>query len=292
MSRPVIDRLEFLFLGTGTSAGVPIIGCRCDVCRSSDPRDRRLRTSACLRFRDGEGQTRVVLLDASPDLREQALRHELDRCDAIVFTHSHFDHTFGLDEVRRFNAVMGQSIDIWAEDHTLGEIRSTFRHIFDAESNVNRSFVASLVETTIDASRPIHLHGLRLSPLRLWHGRLPVLGYRIEALDAAGQPAVRQPAPLPLAYCTDVSMIPDETWSQLAGVETLVLDMLRPTSHPTHFSVDEALDAARRIGASSTWFVHMTHDIGHAAWDATLPAGMALAFDGLVLGSADSVDGA
>ncbi|NNF44062.1 MAG: MBL fold metallo-hydrolase, partial [Phycisphaerales bacterium] len=282
--------LELVVLGSGTSAGVPVIGCGCEVCASEDPRDRRTRTSACLRFVDRSGQPRVILLDASPDLREQALRHRLDRCDAIVFTHNHVDHTFGLDEVRRFNALMKASIDVYAESRTMEFLHRVYQHIFRRDQNVNDSFVATLVPQVIDGDRPLDLFGLRLTPVRMLHGRLPVLAYRVEALDESGAIAATQPPPLPLAYCTDVSAIPPESWPRLTELRTLVLDMLRYRKHATHFTVDEAIAAADTIAADRTWFIHMTHDIRHADLDPRLPAGMRLAYDGLVLNGSEPAE--
>lgn len=278
---PELSDFSFTFLGTGTSAGVPVIGCQCEVCTSDDQRDRRRRASICLQFTDGGGQERVVLVDTSPDLRAQALDLRLDRCDAILFTHDHVDHTFGLDEVRRFNAVMGSSIDIYAEKETLDFLHRVYRHIFEAEKNINRSFVASLQEHELRVGEVLDIFGLRFTPIRLLHGRQPVLGFRIEALDGAGGVAPSQPGPLPLAYCTDVSEIPEESWGQLGELKTLVLDMLRPQPHPTHFSTAEAVSAAEKIAPGQTFFTHMTHDISHAGLE--LPAGMQLAHDGLVL---------
>ena len=282
-SSDVIDDFRFTLLGTGTSAGVPVIGCDCAVCTSDDPRDRRTRCGACVRFTDGAGRPRVILIDTSPDLREQSLRLGLDRCDGILFTHNHVDHTFGLDEVRRFNAVMRESITVYANEHTMEHLYRVFRHIFHRDRNVNDSFVASLVPVVIDETAPVDLLGVRFTPLPLLHGRLPVLGYRLEALADGGAVAAEQPGPLPLAYCTDVSSIPPETWPGLAGLRTLVLDMLRYRHHPTHLTVDQAVEIADRVGADRTVFTHMTHDIRHAELDPKLPAGMNLAFDGLEL---------
>lgn len=305
-----VTNAELVLLGTGTSAGVPVIGCDCAVCRSDDPRDRRLRTGALLRFDDARGVRREILIDCPPDHREQALRLGLRRCDGILFTHNHVDHTFGLDEVRRYNALMGAAIEIYGDAHTLEHLERVFRHIFRAAENVNDSFVATLVPRRIEAGRSFELFGLRVTPIALLHGRLPVLGFRFDA-DAArtgggegaeeGTPARARegdragagagarerddasPAPglLPLAYCTDVNAIPPASWKALAGVRTLVLDMLRERAHPTHFTVDQAIATAERIGAARTFFVHMTHDIRHAELDPRLPAGMALGYDGL-----------
>ena len=278
-----VDTVQFIFLGTGTSAGVPLIGCECRVCTSDDPRDRRTRPAACVQFTDPHGQQRTILIDTSPDLREQALRHTLRRCDAILYTHNHVDHTFGLDEVRRFNALMQGPIDVYAEPPTLEYLSRVYRHIFEKEKNVNDSFVATLIPHVVEPDRPLDLYGLRWTPLRLLHGRLPILGYRVETLNEGGEVADVQPGPLPLAYCTDVSNIPPETWPKLTGLGTLVLDMLRYRKHPTHMTVNEATEAAQRIGARNTWFIHMTHDICHGELDAELPQGMALSYDGLVL---------
>lgn len=278
--------MEFHFLGTGTSAGVPAVACDCEVCRSDDPRDNRLRTGAAVRFTDSRGQERVVLIDATPDLRQQALRAGLMRCDAVVFTHNHVDHTFGLDELRRFNAVMKQPIDIYAEAHTLDHLRRVYGHIFDRENNVNPSFVATLIPHTIDPERPVNLFGLWFVPIRLLHGRLPILGFRIEPAEGGlwGAPSTSGAEPWwPLAYCTDVSGIPPESWRHLRGVRTLVLDALRRRKHPTHMTLDDAVNTAERIGANRTYFVHMAHDLPHAATNEELPGGMALAHDGLVL---------
>ena len=271
--------MRFTFLGTGTSSGVPAIGCQCAVCRSDDPRDQRLRTSACLEFTDPAGQGRTILLDAGPDLRQQALRTGLDRLDAILLTHNHVDHTWGLDEVRRFNVLMDAPIDVYADAHTLDGVRRVFAHIFEKESNVQKSFVANLIPHRVQPGRALDLCGLRVTPFTLLHGRLPVLGYRIEAAhEAVGGQEL-----LPLAYCTDVSGIPPESWTHLRGLRTLVLDALRHRHHPTHFTLGQAVGVAHEIDAAQTRFVHMSHDLPHEETNAGLPDGMRLAHDGLVL---------
>src|SRR3954470_1884302 len=172
--------VRFIFLGTGTSAGIPAIACDCPVCTSTDPRDNRLRTAASVQFVDPTGEPRTILIDAGPDLRQQALRAGLTRCDAVLFTHNHVDHTFGLDEVRRFNAVMKRPIDIYAEPHTLEHLRRVYKHIFDRQHNVNDSFVATLVPHRLPPAEPLLLHGLRITPIRLLHDKLPILGFRLE----------------------------------------------------------------------------------------------------------------
>ncbi len=272
---------RFLFLGTGTSAGVPAVGCECAVCTSADPRDQRWRTSAAVFTIDADGHERMILIDASPDLRAQSLRHRLRRCDAILFTHNHVDHTFGLDEVRRFNAVQRRAIDIYAERHTLDHLARVFRHIFERENNVNDTFVADLNVNELAPDRAFDLHGVRVTPLRVEHGNLPILGFRF---DAPGSARGHAASPFPLAYLTDVSSIPEPTRGALTGLRTLVLDALRHRPHPTHLTLAEAVSTAGRIGAAETYFVHMAHDLKHAETQATLPRGMFLAYDGLALG--------
>lgn len=274
--------MRFRFLGTGTSAGVPAIACDCDVCTSDDPRDRRTRTSAAIEFTDDQGIDRTILIDTSPDLRHQALEAGMTRLDAVLFTHNHVDHTFGLDEVRRFNAVMRAPIDIYAEEHTLGFLQRVYQHIFDAERNINASFVATLIPHRIDPTASMDLFGVRVDPIRLLHGRQPILGFRVE-------PGPNAPRDVfPLAYCTDVSGIPPESWPKLEGLSTLVLDALRHRHHPTHLTIDQAVEIADRVGARHTWFIHMSHDLGHEVTDAGLPAAMSLAYDGLILGDGRS----
>ncbi len=275
--------LTFKFLGTGTSSGIPVIGCECAVCTSADPRDNRLRTSAAIEWTDPEGKPRTVLIDTSPDLRQQALRSGIKRLDAILFTHNHVDHTFGLDEVRRYNAMQQQAIDVYAEEHTLGFLRRTFGHIFESEKNINQSFVATLIAWPLQVGRAVDLHGLRFTPVRVMHGRLPILGFRIEPVS--GNPPAG--SILPLAYLTDVSGIPPESWPALKGIRTLVLDALRHRHHPTHLTLGQAVGIAHEVGAERTFFVHMTHDLGHEETQKELPEGMSLAWDGLTLSHAN-----
>ena len=300
---------RFVFLGTGTSSGVPAIGCSCGVCTSADPRDNRLRTAGAVTFVDAAGHDRTVLIDTGPDLRQQCLRHGITRLDGIVYTHNHVDHTFGLDEVRRFNAVQRAPIDLYAEPHTMEALERVYAHIFDRKSNANDSFVASLIAhrvgaREVEAGTPVPIHGALFTPIRLLHGRLPVLGWRVEMPARQGglfggieslpapSPADDSPPraaavgfdPFPLAYCTDVSAVPPESWGRLRGLKTLVLDALRHRKHPTHFTLGQAVSVAHEVGAERTYFVHMSHDLAHEETQAGLPEGMFLAWDGLVLG--------
>ena len=248
------------FLGTGTSHGVPLIGCACAVCRSSDPRDTRLRSSI---FVEVPGHAHI-LVDTSPDLRQQALRHKLTRLDGILFTHAHADQMLGLDELRRFNALSGRPIPCYATPETWARIRRTFFYVF--ESGAQKGGGLPEVEAH-DITGPLEIGGVRVVPVPVWHGRMPVLGFRFGRF----------------AYLTDCNRLDDAAWGLLEGVETLVVDALRGRSHPTHFSVDDALGVVSRIRPARAYLTHMAHDLGHVATNARLPAGVELAYDGLVL---------
>ena len=248
------------FLGTGTSHGVPMIGCSCDTCRSADPKDRRLRPSI---YVEVPGVAHV-LVDTSTDLRQQALAHGITRVDAILFTHGHADHVMGLDEVRRFNVMQGGPIPCYANAPTWETLKRSFYYVFDGLPRQGGG-IPQLVAHEIGGAADVA--GLRVVPIPLWHGRMPILGFRFGRF----------------AYLTDCNALPDEAWPLLEGLDVLVLDALRYRPHTTHFTVEEATAVAGRIGAAQTWFTHMTHDIRHAELSARLPAGVALAYDGLVL---------
>ena len=271
---------RFTLLGTGTSSGIPVIACDCATCRSDDPRDRRTRVGAMLEFTDPSGEPRTILVDVPPDHREHALRHRIRRVDAILLTHAHVDHVFGLDDARHYNVSMRAPVHLWGEHAVFEELARIYQHIFAPHRNPNKSFVAEVTCNGVAPAEQFELFGVRVMPLRLLHGRLPVLGFRFDV----AAPASGAPGPLPLAYCTDVNAIPPETWPLLRGLDTLVLDMLRERAHPTHFTLTESLDAAARIAARRTVFTHMTHDIRHAEHAARLPAGVELGFDGMRLG--------
>jgi phosphoribosyl 1,2-cyclic phosphate phosphodiesterase len=248
------------FLGTGTSHGVPMIGCDCAVCRSDDPRDARLRPSILVETDDGL----QVLVDTTPDLRAQALRAGLQRVDAVLFTHAHADHIMGLDEVRRFNLLSRAPMPVYADAHTAQELRLTFRYVFTPDAPRGGG-VPDLRLFTLGG--PFCVGRQEIQPVPLRHGRWQVLGFRFGRF----------------AYLTDCNAVPDASLALLEGLDSLVLDALRRKPHPTHFTLDEAIVMARRIGAKRTWFTHIAHDLPHAATCAALPAGMALAHDELVL---------
>lgn len=275
-SEPYHCTMQLRFLGTGTSAGIPVIACDCETCTSTDPRDTRTRTSATIEFTDPSGVDRVILIDTSPDLREQVLRENITRIDAILFTHNHVDHTFGLDEVRRFNEVMNQSINIYADTHTMDALARVYQHIFEPHKNIQKSFIAKLIPNIIEPNQTFTRFGLEITPITLNHGKLPILGFIFDMPDSESNL-------LPLAYCTDVSQIPPDTLAQLQSANTLILDALRNRPHPTHFTVEQAVQAASAINPSRTYLVHMTHDLMHANTDAGLPDGVSLSYDGLIV---------
>lgn len=248
------------FLGTGTSHGVPMIGCDCAVCQSDDPRDQRSRPSVVI---DCDDDLRV-LIDTTPDLRTQALRHDLRRVDAILFTHSHADHVMGLDEVRRYNMLSKAPMPVFADAGTLNELRRTFAYIFESTAPKGGG-VPDLRLFPIAGAFCLGRQDVQPIPIR--HGPWSILGFRLGKF----------------AYLTDCNGIPDSSKALLDGLDCLVLDALRRRPHPTHFTLDEAVNMAQEIGARRTFFTHIAHDLGHAATCATLPAGMALAHDGLML---------
>jgi phosphoribosyl 1,2-cyclic phosphate phosphodiesterase len=272
--------MRITVLGSGTSHGVPSIGCDCAVCTSTDPRDRRTRPSILIELPASHdpayaasapspfaGAVRSILVDTSTDLRAQALACNVRRVDAILFTHTHADHVFGLDDVRRYNQMQRAPIACYGDTATLASLRSMFAYIFNPPSQIG----GGLPELTLfPIGGPFTLGGVDIVPVPLFHGRLPVLGFRIGSF----------------AYLTDCNRIPDESWDLLTedgGVRTVILDALRHRPHSTHFSVGEAVDVVSRLGTERAYFTHICHDLPHAETCAQLPAGVELAYDGLVL---------
>lgn len=251
------------FLGTGTSTGVPVPTCTCTVCTSEDERDVRLRPSVRLQWDDVS-----VLIDTSTDLRQQALRYDIDRIDAVLYTHAHADHVLGLDELRLYNWRQKSAIPAYGSTRTLDAVRRTFWYVFDDEPGESTRPAIDL--RPVDS--PFDLFGRRVTPIRLNHGRLPILGWRIGGF----------------AYLTDVSTIPDQSYSLLESLDLLVLSALRERPHPTHLDLEGALELTSRIGARNTVFTHMSHEIHHADVSRRLPSGVALSYDGMEIDLPDT----
>jgi phosphoribosyl 1,2-cyclic phosphate phosphodiesterase len=249
--------LRITMLGSGTSSGVPVIGCDCEVCSSPAAENKRFRAGLMIEF-DG----RVVLVDTPTDLRQQALRFALKRVDAILFTHAHADHIFGLDDVRIFNFRQRQRIPCFGSATTLAALRRTFAYVFEPGEEGGGKPRLDLV----DFGAALDLFGRRVLAVPVLHGTLPVNGYRIGSF----------------AYVTDCSHIPEESFALLEGLDVLVLGALRYREHPTHFSIAQAVAVARRIGAGRTYFTHLAHDVDHHHPQVELPATVGFGYDGLV----------
>ena len=260
ISRSITGQL--VFLGTGTSHGIPMIGCDCAICASPYPRNQRTRCSVVLGLPQGN-----LLIDTAPDLRMQLLREQIGIIHAVLYTHEHADHLFGLDDLRIFAQYLGVDLPVYCQQQVEDRIRKVFDYAFDP---VAREYPAGGVPRL--ALRPVpdgpfELLGTRVIPIPLHHGRYRVLGFRFGNV----------------AYCTDTNGIPPESRPLLARLDVLVLDCLRRRPHPTHLSLDEAVAFARQLAPKRTLFTHMCHDLEHEATNAALPQGMELAYDGLVV---------
>ena len=254
--------LSLTFLGTGTSHGVPMIACSCPVCKSANPKNRRTRTSVALS--DGR---HTILIDTTPELRLQAIAVGLSRVDAVLFTHAHADHIFGLDDIRRFNEIQMASIPCYGQAETMETIHRAFNYIF-----VPTQEGGGKPKITLEpVAGPFVAAGMLVQPIPIFHGELPVFGYRIGRF----------------AYVTDCSEIPEQSYELLRNLDVLVLAALRPYGHPTHFTIEQAVEVAKKVGADNTYFVHMSHRVEHEETNSWLPEGIELAYDGLQIEVAD-----
>lgn len=252
--------MRVTFLGTGTSTGVPVVGCSCRVCTSTNPKNYRLRQSVSI-----ESNGKHFLIDTTPDLRLQLLRHPIPRLDFVLFTHSHSDHLMGLDDIRPFNFRQRESIHAFTNAQTAKAIRRAFSYIWDMSSQVGGGKPQLELH---EVEEPFTHEGVEIIPIPVTHGDWTILGFRIGGF----------------AYITDTNGIPDASMELLRGLDVLALDGLRPAPrHPTHFVIDEAVASAQKIGARKTWLIHLAHEVEHDEVDAKLPDGIRLAWDGLVL---------
>jgi phosphoribosyl 1,2-cyclic phosphate phosphodiesterase len=257
------------FLGTGTSMGVPTLGCGCPVCTSSDARDKRLRPSVMLRWQDAGGRERTVVIDTGPDFREQMLLASVRRIDAVVYTHPHADHIHGIDDLRSFVLAQRKLVDIHADRPTLARLREGFSYCF--ETPPGSSYPPILKAYTIEHDRMVTIEGeggpLAFEPLPQAHGDIVSLGFRIDAL----------------AYCPDVSAFPEATAARLGGLDVLVIDALQYKPHPSHFSLGEALGWIEKLQPKRAVLTHMHVPLDYATVLAETPAHVEPAFDGLAI---------
>jgi phosphoribosyl 1,2-cyclic phosphate phosphodiesterase len=260
---PESAKLLVTVLGSGTSQGVPMIGCACAVCRSTDPRDRRTRSSIFLRT-----PAACLLVDTTPELRVQALRENLDRVDAVIFTHAHADHIMGFDDLRRFCDLRGGPLPIYGSAATLEQLHRIFHYAFDP----NKAMPGYVHVIPHVVAAPFELGGLTITPLPVPHGANPANGF----LFASHGRRL-------LAYLSDCQSVPTGVAETMRGVEVLIIDGLRDQPHPTHLNVQGAIDVARAVGAKQAYLTHQTHEKKHADRERELPSGVGLACDGMKL---------
>ena len=249
-----------ILLGTGTSVGVPIIGCDCAVCTSDDPKNKRTRSGVFVPAPQGN-----FVIDTSPELRMQLIREDVQMVHAALYTHSHADHLFGLDDLRIFGHRLDAPVTLHCEEIVERHIRKAFFYAFEPPGKHMHKFAVPKLQFRRIGLEPFDLLGQRIQPIRLYHGRLPLLGFRIGKV----------------AFCTDVSEIPEESWPHLEDLDVLILDALRDKPHPTHFSIEQSLAVVERVKPKRAYFTHIAHWLDHAETNARLPENVELAYDGL-----------
>ena len=254
--------MRLTFLGTGTSFGVPQVGCSCAVCRSTDPRDRRSRSAALVETGGG-----TILIDTPPELRLQLIAGGVSRIDAVVYTHEHADHISGIDDLRIFSVRQGRALPVYGPPETLDRLRGAFSYIFDGQRVYEGTSKPDLDLHPLEPGRRVEIAGAQVLPLAFRHGHLRVYGYRIGDL----------------AYITDAKAVDPPERRRLEGLDTLVLNALWWRPHPTHMSISEAIETAQALSPRRTYLTHLTHETGHADLAARLPAGVVPAYDGLIV---------
>ncbi|MCR9084592.1 MAG: MBL fold metallo-hydrolase [Cyclobacteriaceae bacterium] len=251
--------MNIRFLGTGTSQGVPVIGCDCEVCRSVDFRDKRFRCSVHI---ETEGKSFVI--DTGPDFRMQMLRADIHQLDAVIYTHEHKDHTAGLDDIRPFNFRQKKDMPVYGRSQVLNQIRQEYSYVFSEKKYPG---VPQVLPIEID-QEPFEVEGISINPIPVMHHKLPVLGFRVGDFT----------------YITDANYISEESKEKIKGSKILVLNALQKTPHLSHFTLEEAIEMAQMLGAEQTYFTHISHKLGlHREVESELPEGIHLAYDGLML---------
>jgi phosphoribosyl 1,2-cyclic phosphate phosphodiesterase len=252
------EHMKFTILGSGTSTGVPLVGCSCATCLSTDPRDKRLRPSLLV-----ESATTSVVIDTSADFRYQMLREKVQKIDAVVFTHHHFDHIGGFDDLRAYNFMLRKALPIYLMQETMENLRRTFLYAFTDTGQKGGG--VPVVKEHIINTEPFCIGDIDFLPIPMMHGAMRVNGYRIGNC----------------AYCTDTNFISEESLALLTNLDVLILDALRYEAHTTHFNVEQAIAVAKRIAAKQTYFTHIAHNIKHDELEPRLPSSIAISFDGL-----------